>query len=112
MATSKEYMAFILDQLSGIDGIQSRMMMGEYLIYHHGKIAAYMCDDRMMVKILPSTLALLPDAVRDKPYPRGKEMLVVDNVDDRSFLKLLFETMYPELPELQRKQKRTQRSCP
>lgn len=99
MATSKEYLAFILDQLSGIDGITHRMMMGEYMIYHHGKLAAYLCDDRLLVKILPSTEKRLPDAPKEPPYEGAKDMLLVENVDDRAFLKILFEAMYPELPE-------------
>lgn len=103
MATSKEYLAFILDQLSLIDGITSRMMMGEYMIYHHGKIAAYLCDDRLLVKILPSTMRMLPDARKEPPYEGAKDMLLVENVDDRRFLKALFEAMYPELPERRKK---------
>lgn len=99
MATSKEYLAFILDQLSLLDGITHRAMMGEYIIYHHGKIAAYLCDDRLLVKILPSTVGLLPDAKKEPPYDGAKDMLLVENVDDREFLKALFESMYPELPE-------------
>jgi len=99
MATSKEYLNVILDQLSELDGISHRRMMGEYIIYHPGKIAAYLCDDRLLVKILPSTTALMPDASYELPYDGAKEMLLVDNVDDREFLKLLFEAMYPELPE-------------
>lgn len=103
MATSKEYLNFILDQLSLIDGITSRMMMGEYVIYHHGKIAAYLCDDRLLVKILPSTTTMLPDARKEPPYEGAKDMLLVENVDDREFLKALFEAMYPELPERKKK---------
>ena len=99
MATSNEYLTFILDQLSLIDRITYRAMMGEYMIYHHGKLAAYLCDDRLLVKILPSTTAMLPDAKKEPPYPGAKEMLLVEDVDDRVFLKALFETMYPELPE-------------
>ena len=99
MATGKEYLRFILEQLSEIDGITYRRMMGEYIIYHHGKIAAYLCDDRLLVKILPSSEALMPEAVREPPYEGAKDMLLVDNVDDRSYLKNLFEAMYPELPE-------------
>ena len=98
MATSKEYLAFILDQLSLVDGITCRMMMGEYMIYHHGKLAAYLCDDRLLVRILPSTASVLPNAPKEPPYPGAKEMLLVEDVDDRAFLKELFETMYPELP--------------
>lgn len=99
MATSKDYLTFILEQLSLVDGITCRAMMGEYILYHHGRIAAYLCDDRLLVKLLPATLALLPDARREPPYEGAKEMLLVENVDDREFLKTLFETMYPELPE-------------
>ena len=105
MATSKEYLAFILDQLSLVGGITYRMMMGEYVLYHHGKIAAYLCDDRLLVKILPSSTRLLPDAGKEPPYEGAKDMLLVENVDDREFLKALFEAMYPELP-IPKKKKR------
>lgn len=103
MATSKEYLAFILDQLSGVSGITHRMMMGEFMLYHHGKLAAYLCDDRLLVRILPSTKQLLPDAPKEPPYPGAKDMLLVENVDDQVFMKALFEAMYPELPEPKKK---------
>jgi len=106
MATSKEYLAFILDQLSMLGGITHRAMMGEYMIYHHGKLAAYLCDDRLLVKILPSTTRMLPDARKEPPYEGAKDMLLVENVDDREFVKALFEAMYPELPEPKRTKRR------
>ena len=99
MATGKKYLAFILEQLSEVEGITSRAMMGEYMLYHHGKLAAYLCDDRLLVKLLPSTRRLLQNAPLEPPYPGAKEMLLVEQVDDRAFLKMLFEAMYPELPE-------------
>ena len=99
MATSKEYLAFILDQLSDVDGITHRQMMGEYIIYMNGKIAAYLCDDRLLVKPVPSAVKLMPNATYEPPYEGAKDMLLVVNVDDRAFLKELFEAMYPELPE-------------
>ena len=99
MATSKEYLAFILDQLSDVDGITHRQMMGEYIIYMNGKIAAYLCDDRLLVKPVPSAVQLMPNATYEPPYEGAKDMLLVDNVDDRAFLKELFEAMYPELPK-------------
>ena len=105
MASSKEYLNFILDQLSLMDGITPRAMMGAYMIYIFGKIAAYVCDDRFLVKIVPSSEALMPDARREPPYPGAMDMLVVENVDDREFLKQLFEAMYPELPEPKKKKK-------
>lgn len=98
MATSREYLAFILDQLSGLDGITHRGMMGEYLLYYRGRIAAYLCDDRLLVKPVPAALRLLPGARREPPYEGAKEMLLVENVDDREFLRALFEAMYEELP--------------
>lgn len=98
MATGKEYLGFILDRISGLDGITYRKMMNEYIIYYNGKIAAYLCDDRLLVKILPSTSALLPDAPCVSPYDGAKDMILVENVDNRSFLEKLFNTMEPELP--------------
>ena len=106
MATSKEYLNFLLEQLSGLEGITHRQMMGEYILYHHGKIAAYVCDDRLLVKILPSAAALLPGAPHEPPYKGAKNMLLVENVDDREFLKVLFEAMYPELPQPKPKKKK------
>ena len=103
MATSKEYLAFILDQLSDVDGITHRQMMGEYIIYMSGKIAAYLCDDRLLVKPVPSAVQLMPNATYEPPYDGAKDMLLVDNVDDRAFLKELFEAMYDDLPNPKKK---------
>lgn len=77
MATSKEYMDYILDQLSGVEGITHRKMMGEYILYIHGRIAAYVCDDRLLVKPVAAAKRLLPDAPMEAPYPGAKEMLLV-----------------------------------
>lgn len=103
MSTTKEYLDFILEQLSSLDGITHRQMMGEYIIYHHGKIAAYLCDNRLLVKPVPSAVRLMPDAVYEPPYEGAKDMLLCGNVDDRAFLKTLFEAMYEELPDLKKK---------
>lgn len=106
MASNKEYLAFVLDQLSEVEGITHRMMMGEYIIYHRGKIAAYLCDDRLLVKPVPSAIKMVPDVRFEPPYDGAKDMLLVDNVDNREFLKTLFEAMYPELPEPKKKAKK------
>ena len=103
MATSKEYLAFILDQLSDVEGIAHRQMMGEYILYMNGKIAAYLCDDRLLVKPVPSAVQLMPNATYDPPYDGTKDMLLVDNVDDRAFLRKLFVAMYDELPKPKKK---------
>lgn len=106
MASSKEYLAFILDQLAGVEGITHQMMMGEYILYHHGKVVAYLCDDRLLVKPVPSAVQKLPNARREPPYAGAKDMLLVEQVDDRAFLKELFEAMYAELPAPKLRKKR------
>ena len=79
------------------------MMMGECMLYHHGKLAAYLCDDILLVKILLSTEKRLPNAPKEPPYEGARDMLLVENVDDRAFLKTLFEAIYSELPEPRKK---------
>lgn len=99
MASSKEYLNFILEQLSGLEEITHRAMMGEYIIYYRGKIAAYICDDRLLVKPLKSATSYMPAAPYELPYEGAKEMLLVDDVDNMEYLTGLFEVMYDELPE-------------
>lgn len=107
MATSKEYLSFLLDQLSSLEGITHRMMMGEYIIYYRGKIAAYICDDRFLVKPVPAAIQMFPDAEYDSIDEGGKKKLLrVDNVDDRNFLANLFLAMYEELPSPKPKKKK------
>lgn len=103
MASSREYLDFILERLVGVEGITHRKMMGEYILYHHGKTAAYICDDRLLVKPVPSALAMMPDATMEPPYEGAKDMLLVENVDGGEFLAALFEAMYPELPQPKKK---------
>ncbi len=112
MSTSKEYLSFLLDQLSSLDRISYRMMMGEYLIYYHDKVAAYICDGRFLVRPVPSAIKMLPDAEYDAISEGGrKKLLRVDNIDDREFLANLFMAMYDELPEPKpKKKKKTNKS--
>ena len=90
---------------SGVDAITYRSMMGEYIIYMNGKIAAYICDNRLLVKPVPSAVKMMPDASYEPPYDGAKDMLLVENTDDSEFLKLLFNAIYPELPEPKRRSK-------
>lgn len=98
MASSKEYLEFILEQLSDLDEITYRAMMGEYILYYRGKIIGGIYDDRLLVKPVKSAVALMPDATFELPYDGAKEMLLVDDVDNRDFLAELFSAMYDELP--------------
>ena len=90
---------FILEQLSELQEITYRRAFGEYMIYYKGKVAAYLCDNRLLVKPLPSAVRMMPDASHEPPYEGAKDMLLVENVDDRDFLTALFTAMKPELPE-------------
>ena len=98
MATGKEYLTFILDQLSGLEDVTCRSMMGEYILYYRGKIAAYLCDDRLLVKPVEAARKMMPEGPMEPPYPGAKDMLLVENVDDRAFLVALLVAMEPELP--------------
>ena len=105
MASSKAYLEFILEQLSELDGVSARAMMGEYILYVNGKIVGGIYDDRLLVKPTRSAKTLMPDAPFELPYEGVKEMLLVDNVDDRAFLTDLFRAMVEELPEQKPKKK-------
>ena len=103
MASSKEYLTFILEQLSDLEGISYRAMMGEYIIYYREKIVGGIYDDRLFVKPVKSAVSLMPNAIYELPYDGAKEMLLVDNVDNKDFLKKLFVAMYDELPAQKKK---------
>jgi TfoX/Sxy family transcriptional regulator of competence genes len=98
MASSKGYLDFIMEQLSELGDVTYRSMMGEYIIYYRGKVVGGIYDDRFLVKPAKSAVALMPDADEESPYEGAKRMLLVDNVEDREFLRELIEAMYEELP--------------
>lgn len=98
MASSKDYLYYILEQLSELEEITHRAMMGEYILYYRGKIVGGIYDDRLLVKPVKSAISLMPDATYELPYEGAKEMLLVDNVDNKDFLTRLFTAMYEELP--------------
>ena len=105
MASSKEYLQFILEQLSDLEEISYRAMMGEYIIYYRGKIVGGIYDDRLLVKPVRSAISYMPTATYELPYDGTKEMLLVENVDDKEFLVGLFNAMYDELPAPKAKKK-------
>ena len=98
MASSKEYLDFVLEQLSDLEEITYRAMMGEYIIYYRGKIVGGIYDDRLLVKPVKSAVSLMPTATYELPYEGAKEMLLVDDVDSKEFLTKLLDAMYDELP--------------
>jgi len=106
MASSKEYLEFILGQLSELEEITYRAMMGEFIIYYRGKIVGGIYDDSLLVKPVKSAISYMPTALYELPYEGAKEMLLVDEVDNKEFLTGLFHAMYKELPTPKSKKKK------
>ncbi len=98
MASSEGYLAFVLEQLSELEDVSFRAMMGEYILYYQGKVIGGIYDDRFLVKPTRSAAAMMPEASRELPYGGAKEMLLVDRVEDKTFLRELLEAMADELP--------------
>ena len=98
MASSKDYLTFVLEQLTDLDGVTYRAMMGEYILYFREKIVGGIYDNRLLVKPVPSAISLMPTA-----YQGAKEMLLVEDIDNRKFLCNLFLSMYDELPAPKKK---------
>lgn len=96
MATSKEYLEFILEQLSELDDITYRPMMGEYIIYNHWKVVGGIYDDCFLVKSTLSTIKMMPNAQMKLPYEGAKKMILVDEIENKTFLKKLLEGIYED----------------
>ena len=99
MASSREYLDFILEQLSALTDVSCRAMMGEFVLYYRGRVFGGIYDDRFLVKMTPAAVSMMPLAAREVPYEGGREMLLVDDVENKEFLRELVEAMYAELPE-------------
>ena len=106
MASSKDYLDFILGQLSGLEEISYKAMMGEFILYYKGKIVGGIYDNRLLVKPVISAISYMTNAEYELPYDGAKEMLLVDDVDNRDYLAGLFEAMYDELPYPKTRQKK------
>ena len=106
MASDKAYLDFVLEQLGGLEDVSWRAMMGEYILYYQGKVIGGIYDDRFLVKPTKSALALMPDAPRELPYEGAKEMLMVEDIEDRELLERLFNAMADELPAPKKKTKK------
>lgn len=103
MASSKGYLDFVLEQLSQLEEITYRAMMGEYILYYKGKVIGGIYDDRLLVKPVKAAISLMPTAAYEPPYEGAKDMLVVDAVENPRFLAELLNAMYPELPAPRKK---------
>lgn len=98
MASGKEFLEFVLEQLSQLESVTCRPRMGEYILYYRGKVFGGIYDNRLLLKPVKSAVAQFSAPVYEAPYPGGKEMLLVEQADDRQFLADTLNAMYPELP--------------
>ena len=105
MASTKDYLDYILEQLALVEDITYRAMMGEYILYVQGKVFGGIYDNRFLVKPTASARAMMPQAPLELPYEGAKEMLLVDNTDDREFLAELITAMEKDLPAPKKKKK-------
>lgn len=98
MASSKEYLQYVLDQINLPDAVTYRSMMGEYILYYQGKIFGGIYDDRLLFKPVQAAKNYMPYAPMELPYDGAKAMLLVQNIDDGDFLRETIRAMAPELP--------------
>ena len=98
MASSKEYLTFILDQLSELEEMSYRPMMGEYILYYRGKIIGGIYDNRFLLKPVKAVLDQLGQPRLECPYEGAKEMILLEDLEDKLFLARLIKDMYEVLP--------------
>ena len=98
MASSKEYLDFIFDQLSELDEMSYRPMMGEYILYYRGKIIGGIYDNRLLLKPVKVVMNQLGQTRLERPYEGAKEMILLEDLEDKSFLARLIRDMYEVLP--------------
>lgn len=97
MPSSKEFLNYVLDQLSNLEDISYRYMMAEYIIYYKGKIAGGIFNNRLMIKPVKAAMNFLKEPVYDIPFDGAKEWILIEDIDDKDFLTNLFKVIYDDL---------------
>jgi TfoX/Sxy family transcriptional regulator of competence genes len=103
MASKKDTLDFVLEELSYVEDLSSRKMMGEYLIYVNKKVVGGIYDDRFMLKDTPSIQTLLKDCPKESPYSGAKLMINVSDIifnaksDNKNFFKQVLSLIYDDL---------------
>ena len=96
MSSTKQYLDYILNQLSGLSDVSYRAMMGEFIVYYRGRIIGGIYDDRFMVKRAKS-VENMGNIVSEVPYDGAKEMFRIDDIDDAQLLCDIVKSVYQEL---------------
>ena len=108
MATDRDFVDYVTEQVGLGDRLTYRKMFGEYAIYLDGKVVAFACDNSLFVKPSRAAATLAPDLPRRPPYPEAKDYPVADELlDDAEALRHLIvataELMPPPKPKAPRK---------
>lgn len=106
MSTSKDFVAYVMEQLSGLEGVSNRAMMGEYVLYYKDKVIGGLYDNRLLLKPVSAALELLPDGPMELPYEGAKKMLLIEDLENRELLERLFTAMYDQLPATKKRAKK------
>ena len=100
MASSQEYLDYVLELLDEVPDVTWRKMMGEYLLYSCGKLFGGIYDDRFLVKDTTAARKIL--SIEEIPYDGASPMLLVDIEEAESIFELVM-AMLPELPEAKKR---------
>ena len=98
MASSKEYLDFIIEQLSELEEMSYRPMMGEYILYYRGRIIGGIYDNRLLLKPVKAIMGQLGQTRLERPYEGAKEMILIEDLEDKLFLARLIKEMYEVFP--------------
>lgn len=99
MSSSKDFLDFVLDQLSGLPDISWRAMMGEYIIYYRGKVVGGIYDNRFLIKPTDSVLKIISNAKMETPYPGGRPMVMITDIENTELLENVFNVLYDDLAD-------------
>lgn len=108
MASTQEFVDFVVEQIQHNNSITAKKMFGEYAVYADGKLFGLICDDKLFIKPTPAGRAFLGDKVVEAPPYKGAKpsFLIEDQLEDAQWLRELIQVSLPELPEPKKKKKK------
>ena len=110
MATNKEFVDFVLDQIENAGEITAKKMFGEYGIFSNGKIFGLICDNKLFIKPTEAGREFIEDVVEAPPYKGAKlSFLIGDKLEDRDWISNLVRITVNELPEPKQKKRKINR---
>ncbi len=107
MASDKQFVDFVIDQIENAGEITARNMFGEYVVYANGKLFGLICDNKLFIKPTKSGRLFIGKVVEASPYSGAKPcFLIEDKIEDREWLSELVRISLKELPAPKPKKKK------